>query len=149
MTRWLERRERIQVLSDFLNWTPEHGEGQSSYQDLMGPACIGALTLKMAQGPSQWRVLFDVLVRDYGALEFQDALADFIAQANYPEASGAALWQCAHNTHIPFSGVPVYYNVKFTKGGKSEIVDAIHVWPDHKDHGRIIPGRFNTVIVTG
>ena len=79
MTRWLECRERIQVLSDFLNWTPEHGEGQSSYQDLMGPACIGALTLKMAQGPSQWRVLFDVLARDNGALEFQDTLADFIA----------------------------------------------------------------------
>ena len=102
----------------------------------MGPACVGTLTLKMAQGSSQRRVLFNVLARDYGALGFQDMLANFIAQANYPEASGAALQQRAHDTHIPFSGVPVYYNVKFTKGGESEIVDAIHVWLDHNTTGR-------------
>ena len=117
--------------------------------DVIGPANVGTIILKMAQSPSKWRVLFNVLARDYGVLDFQDALADFIAQANYPEASGAALWQCAHNTHIPFSGVPVYYHIKFTKGGESEIVDSIHVRPEHQDQGRIIPGCFDTVIVNG
>ena len=149
MTKYLERRERIQQLSDFVDWIPEHGEHQLSYQDVIGPAHVGALTLKMARSPSKWRVLFDVLARDYGALDFQDALADFIAQANYPEASGAALRQHAHDTHIPFAGVPVYYHIKFTKGSESEIVDGIHVRPEHQDHGRIIPGRFDTVIVDG
>ena len=115
----------------------------------MGPAHIGALTLKMARGPSKWRVSFNVLARDYGALDFQDALADFIAQTNYPEASGAALRQRAHDTHIPFSGMPVYYNIKFTRGSDSKIVDAVHIQPEHQDHERIIPGRFNTVIVNG
>ena len=48
MTKWLEHRERIQQLSDFINWILEHGEHQSLYQDVMGPARVGALTLKMA-----------------------------------------------------------------------------------------------------
>ena len=42
---------------------------------------------------------FDAIACDYGALNFQDALADFIAQLNYPGASRAALAGHAHNTH--------------------------------------------------
>ncbi len=107
----------------------------------------------MAQTPSKARVLFDVLARDYGTLDFQDALADFIAQVNCPEASGHALRHHAHNTHIPFIGVPVYHKIKFTKRNgfeESRIVDVVHVRPEQKDsHGRIIPGRFDTVLVNG
>ncbi len=107
----------------------------------------------MAQTPSKARVLFDVLARDYGALDFQDALADFIAQVNCPGASGHALRRHAHNTHIPFIGVPVYHKIKFTKRNgfeESRIVDVVHVRPEQKDsRGRIIPGRFDTVLVNG
>ena len=107
----------------------------------------------MAQTPSKARVLFDVLARDYGTLDFQDALADFIAQVNCPEASGHALQHHAHNTHIPFIGVPVYHKIKFTKCNgfeESRIVDVVHVWLEQKDsHGWIIPGHFDTVLVNG
>ncbi|KAN0120583.1 hypothetical protein V8E52_004410 [Russula decolorans] len=124
MTKWLERRERIQHLSSFIDWMQEHRE--------------------------PWRVLFDVLAEDYGALDFQDALADFIAQANNPGASGAALRHRAHDTHIPFSGVPVYHNMKFTNGSESDIVDVVHVRPEQNDsRGQIIPGRFDTALVNG
>ncbi|KAF8489361.1 hypothetical protein F5888DRAFT_1638649 [Russula emetica] len=149
MTKWLERREKIELHSVLINWRQEQGrdsECQLPSQKALGPPHACALTPKMAQNPSKYQVLFDVLARDYGALDFQDALADFIAQVNYPGASGTALRHCAHNTHIPFSAVAVYHNLKFTKGTK--IVDAIHIRPEQKDlHGRIIPGRFDTVLV--
>jgi hypothetical protein len=147
MTKWLERRERIQHLSSFIDWTQEHRE---PCQKSTGSAGTGTLTIKMARNPSKGRVLFDVLAEDYGALDFQDALADFIAQANNPGASGAALRHRAHDTHIPFSGVPVYHNMKFTNGSESDIVDVVHVRPEQNDsRGRIIPGRFDTALVNG
>ena len=145
MTKYLKHWERIQQLLNFVNWIPKRRE----HQDVIGPANVGVIILKMARSPSKWRVLFNVLARNYCVLDFQDALANFIAQANYPEASEAALWQRAHDTHIPFSGVPVYYHIKFTNGGKSEIVDSIHIRREHQDQGQIIPETFDTVIVDG
>ena len=86
----------------------------------------------------------------YGALYFQDALADFIAQLNYAGASTAALRTHAADTLIPFRAVPVFHHIKFTdsESGKAEIVDAVHIQPEQKDsRGRIIPSRFDTVFV--
>ena len=152
MTQWLEHHEKIQQLSTFINLRQE-GELQSLTPKAIGPLCASALTLKMVQNPSKKSVLFDVLARDYGTLDFQDALADFITQSNCPEASGTTLQHLAHDTHIPFSGVPVYHNIKFRKSGEfeeSEIANIVHIQPEQKDmHGQIIPGRFNTVLVNG
>jgi len=95
----------------------------------------------------------DILARDYGALNFQDALADFIVQINHPGVSGGTLRDRAHNTHIPFARVPVYHKIKFIKSGNSnesasEIADVVHVRPEQRDsRGRIIPARFDTVLV--
>jgi Plavaka transposase len=152
MTKWLERREKIEQHSALINWRHKQGtEHHSPSQEAIGPPRAHVLTLKMAQRPSKRGVLFNDLARDYGAPDFQDALADFIAQVNYPGASGTALRHRAHNTHIPFSGVPVYHYIKFTKGAEIDefkIVDVVHVRPEQKDlHGRIIPGRFDTVLV--
>jgi hypothetical protein len=148
MTKWLERREKIHQLSTFFNLRDNTGVLlRLPTQKALGQPHACTLTLKMKQKPSKPRVLFDVLARDYGALEFQDALADFVAQVNCPGASRTALRHRAHNTHIPFSGVPVYHNIKFTNA-ESEIVDVVHVRPEQKDsRGRIIPGRFDTVLV--
>jgi hypothetical protein len=97
------------------------------------------------------RVLFDVLARDYGACDFQDALADFIAQHNYPSLSGTALQDRAHDTLIPFTGVLVHHKIKFTKNGpfnETEVTDVVHVRPELTGlHGRINPARFDTVVV--
>jgi hypothetical protein len=149
MTKWLERRERIQELSTFVDQTQEHEERQlPPYQKATEPPHACNLNFKMAQYPTKKRVEFDVLARDHGAVDFQDALADFIAQINSPGVSGAALRHRAHDTHIPFSGVPVYYKIKFTKGAETKIVDAVHIRPEQIDaRGRINPGRFDTVLV--
>jgi hypothetical protein len=86
----------------------------------------------------------------YGALQFKDALADFIAAVNHPGISGRALRACAADTLLPFQSVPVYHNIKFTSSKGQEIIDTIHIRPEQKDaRGRIIPARFDTALVQG
>jgi len=138
----------------FIDWRQQQGQDRNLLPWInIGPPRADALTTKMARFPSRGKVSFDALATDHGALGFQDSLAEYIAQINHPGASRNALGNLAHNTHIPFSGVPVYHKIKFTAHGdlkQSEIVDCVHVRPDQKDsRGRIIPARFDTVLVQG
>lgn len=151
MTKWLERQEKIQQHSRFIAHMQKGNKPRSPARNIIGPPRAYAQKVKMAQKPEQRQVLFDDLARDFGAVDFQDALADFVAQLNHPGMSGGALKDRAHDTHIPFSRVPVYHKIKFTKDGdfnELEIVDAVHIRPEQRDsRGRIIPGRFDTVLV--
>ena len=154
MTTWLERREKVQYFSAFVDWRQQRGHDlRPPTRIAIGPPRAYTLTVKMTQKPSKKKVTFDSLANDFGALAFQDALAEFIAQLNYPGASRGALRNHAHNTHIPFSGVPVYHKIKFTARGDlkdTEIMDSVQVRPEQKDsRGRIIPARFDTVVVQG
>jgi hypothetical protein len=104
----------------------------------------------MALNPTLKAVSFDDLAYKYGAIDFQDVLADFIAQTNNPTASGALLSALAADTLIPFHKVPVHHRFKFTNSDGSEIVDSVLVRPEQKDaRGRLIPSRFDTVLVHG
>jgi hypothetical protein len=151
MTKWLERREKVLGHATFIACRQQGELPSLPPRNIIGPPRPCALKVKMAQTPEKRQVAFDNLARDYGAVDFQDALADFIAHLNHPDASGGALQSRAHDTHIPFSRVPVYHKIKFTKSGhlnKSEIVDAVHIRPEQKDsRGRIIPARFDTALV--
>jgi len=104
----------------------------------------------MAQHPSAKAVSFDDLHELYRATQFQDTLADFIAQFNYPSIAGNTLLTCARNMLIPFHSVAIFHKVKFVSNDTelAETVDAIHVWLEQKDAcGRIIPPRFDTALV--
>jgi hypothetical protein len=104
----------------------------------------------MAQHPTLKTVSFDDLARRYGAVDFQDALADFIAQFNNPTASRASLSTLAADTLIPFRSVSVHHRIKFTDLDRSKIIDSVQVRPEQKDtQGRLIPARFDTVLVCG
>ena len=82
-------------------------------------------------------------------MDFQDALADFIARINHPRASATALRTLAEDTLLPFRTVPVFHKIKFVSTN-SEVIDAVHIRPDQKDtRGRPIPSRFDTVLVRG
>jgi hypothetical protein len=144
MTRWLERREKI------LQFQLSGLIGQGQQPGSLAPNNSGPThprKLSMAKHP-HGRAHFDVLARDYGAPDFQDALADFIAEYNHPGLSTRGLQDRSHNTLIPFIHVPVYHKIKFTN--KFEIVDVIHIRPEQKGtRGQIIPARFDTVIVEG
>jgi len=154
MTKWLEHHEKVQLYSVFINWRQQQGHDLRLPSHIpIGPPSAYALTIKMMRHPSKKCVYFDTLASDHGALDFQDALADFITQLNYPGTSRGALADHAHNTHIPFSHVPVYHKIKFTKSSnlkQPEIVDTVHVRPEHEEScGQIIPACFNTVLMQG
>ena len=102
----------------------------------------------MAQNPTLKAVSFENLAYKYRAIDFQDALANFIAQINNPTASRASLSAMAADTLIPFHTVPVYHRLKFNSLCRSEIVDSVLVWLEQKDVcGRLIPSQFDTILV--
>jgi hypothetical protein len=82
MTKWLERREKLYHYSAFVNWRQQQDHDLPPAQIAIGPpqAHNYTFTMKMAQKPSKGRVTFVSLAGDFGALTFQDALAEFIAQ---------------------------------------------------------------------
>jgi hypothetical protein len=145
MTTWLERREKVQQHLATIDWRLNR-QNIFRTRTPIGPLCVPKQSIKMAQNPSKKAVSLHDISWLYGALQFKDALADFIAAVNHPGISGRALHARAADTLLPFQSVRVYHHIKFTS--ESEIIDAIHIRPEQKDlRGRIIPARFDTVLV--
>lgn len=151
MTAWLERREKVQqhaaLIERQLQPATAHGERSAQSPSPIGPLQRRNRIIKMTQNPTARAVSFNILAEKYGAVEFQDTLADYIAQVNHAGASAAAVRARAADTLIPFRSVPVFHKIKFTVN-EFEIVDAVHVRPEQVDtRGRTIPPRFDTVLV--
>lgn len=154
MTLWLERREKIQRHMAYIKRQQQDASKQLG-KDIavpMGPPQAYNGSLLMAQNPKIKAVSFDDLARKYGAVDFQDVLADFIARMNYPGVSAMTLRACAEDTLIPFRAVPVFHKMRFvaTSGDrdKPETVDIVHITPEHLNpQGKIVPSRFDTVLV--
>jgi hypothetical protein len=150
MTTWLGRREKVQMHDSFIKWRQQSNQECVPTPAWIGPPRPGARSLKMARNATLKAVSFDDLAHKYGATDFQDALADFVAQINNPAASGASLSALASDTLIPFRTVPVHHRFKFTNLDGSEIIDSVLVRPEQKDtRGRLVPSRFDTVLVRG
>ena len=148
MVAWLERREKIERHATSIDMRQDlHAQTQS----VAGPPCACTQSVKMARRPSVKAVTFDDLKLRYGALKFQDALADFIAHVNNPGARGNTLSRYAENTLIPFCQVPVFHIIKFMATGNTEetgTADSVYARPEQRDMcGRIIPPCFDTVLV--
>ena len=118
MTTWLQRREKILLHTAFINRRQHEHPGQPQTGRIPEPPRVPTQTIKMALNPVK-SVTFDILARDYGAVDFQDALADFLAHLNNPGVSAYAVRRRAEDTLIPFRSVPVFHNIKFTKCGHS------------------------------
>ncbi|KAH8996568.1 hypothetical protein EDB83DRAFT_2509885 [Lactarius deliciosus] len=140
MTAWLERSEKIQIRTASVEWQPQRDPTNTqTSMTSTGPLQVGTRYLKMTLHPTVKAVMFDELAAGYGAVDFQDALADFIALINYPGASAAMLRTRAADTLLPFRSVP-----------NSEIVDSAVIRPEQKDGRRhTVPQRFDTVLVRG
>ena len=149
MMTWLQRREKILIHSMIVNQRQCKDLEQPQTRQVPEPPCVPTQTIKMTLNPTKL-ASFDVLAHEYGAIDFQDALADFLAHLNNPRVSVSALREKAANTLIPFCRVPVYHNIKFTQighSGESKITDAVHVQPEVVNLHTITPARFDTVIV--
>lgn len=155
MSTWVERREKIRKHSAYMKWrqrSQERSHQASPQTSIPNERLHCPRFLKMARHPTVKAVSFDDISAKYGAVDFQDCLADFIAQVNYPGASAAVLRARSADTLLPFRSVPVFHRIKFTSSvsGDSETNDAVIVRPEHVDtHGRAVPSRFDTVIVRG
>jgi hypothetical protein len=93
MTSWLERREKVQRHMARIKRQQRGGPEQLGIDVKMpiGPLQASYGCILMAKHPTIRAVSFDDLARKYGAVDFQDALADFIASAIYPHVSAATL----------------------------------------------------------
>jgi hypothetical protein len=142
MTAWLERREKIHRHAAFIKWRQSRNETTRQNSVPLGPLQARRRYPKMAHNPTVKSVSFEALAERYGAVDFQDALADYIAEVNYPGASVATLRTRAADTLIPFRSVPVFHRIKFVPtddANDSEIVDSAVIRPEQKDtHGHVV-----------
>ena len=149
MTTWLERHEKVQqhVICIKLQQQQYIPASALHQRPISMPPQPITHYLKMTQNPTLWRVLFEDIVCNYGAIDFQDLLGDFLAHLKQPHLSGWALHDHGENTLIRFNYVPVFHKIKFTNRDGA-VVDSIHIWPEQVGaHGRIILKRFDTVLV--
>ncbi|KAF8259177.1 hypothetical protein EI94DRAFT_1780739 [Lactarius quietus] len=140
MTVWVEQREKIHRHSAFIKWRQQDHPTDPSTSIPIEPLQIHPRYLKMAKNPTM-KATFGELATKYSVIDFQDALADFIASMNYPGASGAALRNRTANTLIPFQLVPIFHRFKYTSSSNLEdldIIDWMHV-----------PSQFDTMLVHG
>ncbi|KAI0059312.1 hypothetical protein BV25DRAFT_1908757 [Artomyces pyxidatus] len=158
MTAWIERREKMMQHAHFIHWRVSGQPVIKSSLDVPSPA---PMHIKMTKHPSEKAVSIARLISDYGAVDFSDALADFIVSFNNPQLNVARVRTKANNLLIPFQKVPVFHKIKFwnhrallASDGFSEghmvteAADVAHVRPAREDkRGRTIPGRFDTVLV--
>ncbi|KAI9436431.1 hypothetical protein H4582DRAFT_2112092 [Lactarius indigo] len=112
MTAWVERREKVQAHITYVEWrqrnhTAPVGHLQSSH------------FLKMAQHPTFKAVSFEDLAERYGTVDFQDCLADFIAQLNHPGASVAQNDACGRT-------IPSRFDTILVRGRHEDVMHGNH-----------------------
>src|SRR6266404_6022663 len=100
MMTWLECHEKVEQHMALIA-RQQQVEQEHSPLSRIGPPKPLSHHMKMARNPSVKATSFDDLALKYGAVLFQDALADFIAQINYPKASPTVLKTLAMDTLIP------------------------------------------------
>ncbi|GJE84945.1 Plavaka transposase-domain containing protein [Phanerochaete sordida] len=108
----------------------------------------------MTRDPSAKAVPFHRLHTQYGAVDFELCLAQFVARYNHPEASPRSLAALASNIRLRFDKVRVYHKAKFWEESfaryrhASDNHDVIHATPPRLDkRGDTIPGRFDTALI--
>jgi hypothetical protein len=149
MTSWLERREKVQRHMARIKRRQQDGTEQLAIDIKMpiGPPLAHYGDILMAKHPTIKAATFDDLTRKYGAVDFQDALADFVACVIYPNVSAATSRARAEDILIPFQKVPVFHKIRFV-AGNCNTIDAVHIRLEKLDvHGRFVPARFDTVLV--
>jgi hypothetical protein len=153
MTIWLECREKIEQHHEFISWRQQGTQSDPPCRTPIGPPRAPTQQVQMAQNPSVKAQSVNEIIGTYGTVDFADVLGDFIAGVLNDLVPGRATQYHVENIFLPFSRVPVYHTMKFTKTcglGQSEIVDTVHMRPEHRDlNGRIIPSRFDTVLIKG
>ncbi|KAI0764439.1 hypothetical protein BC629DRAFT_1583834 [Irpex lacteus] len=153
MTRWLERREKILQHEKLVQWRKNGCRPPPTEKPLfpMPPP-----RLVMTKHPSRKAVPLTELVRDYHALLFRDALAEFIVRHSNPHLTKAQVNARAAHLDLPFRTLPVYHKAKFWLGNSehhrlmsNELDTAVAVPTRRDSQNCVLPARFDTVLVNG
>ena len=117
-------------------------------------SALRATSSVSARFPSQKAVRINDIPSLYGAVDFRQALAEFILKTSNPNLTVHQIRALAPRYSIPFQTVPVFYKIKFwnedAQGREeaAETLDCVHVRPAHKDSSnRKVPSRFDTVLI--
>jgi hypothetical protein len=147
MTTWAQRREAMDQRAAFIEW--REGRSRRLPKPPSAYPCPGLiLSPFLTIHPSEKGVTFEGLSNRYGAVDFQDALADFIVRHNFPELSASAARRRADNTLLPFRRVFTFHKIKFSSPSLDVgTVDALHIRPSTSNRRGAIPGRFDTALV--
>ncbi|KAJ3804719.1 hypothetical protein F5876DRAFT_53001, partial [Lentinula aff. lateritia] len=109
MTKWLERREKVNHYVSYIAWQ------QISKKTLHDMQC--PLTQNFTKFPTVKTVSISKLEErslfGYGATQFEYALKQFISQFCNPEFTPAQVDEMASFLSLPFHGVPVWHRMKF------------------------------------
>ena len=129
MTIYLERLEAIHQHAAFIDWCKGSRHSVLPTTPLAYPCQNWMLCAVLTRYPSEARINFEGLFNRHGAIDFQDVLADFIVQHNYPGLLAAVAQRCANNTLLSFRRVSVFHKVKFIdpEDINAGIVNAVHI----------------------
>ncbi|KAJ3547009.1 hypothetical protein NM688_g5449 [Phlebia brevispora] len=147
MTLWLERKEKVLRHDRYIQWVLD---GRPSI-DAMNPLHRHHTShIKMTRNPStKGAVSFDRLGTHYGATQFCECLARFVAKHKYPEAGTVELNYRASTQPILFNKVQVYHKAKFWESDfalyrhASDEYDIVHARPTQNN----TPGCFDTALI--
>lgn len=156
MTVWLERREKILRHERYIKWRLA-GSLQPASALSGSPSSLyrhHESHILMTREPSVKAVSFYALGKDYGAAHFETCLARWIVEYNNPTATTRQVRTLAEGLALHFHHVPVYHKAKFWESDfpryrhASDEYDVVHAKPSRADkRGRLVPGRFDTVLV--
>ncbi|KIL66843.1 hypothetical protein M378DRAFT_63476, partial [Amanita muscaria Koide BX008] len=145
MTTWMERNEKLVQHKHSISRQRSFSNNHSMNTQL--PALKQSRHIKMTKRPTRHAVALDSVVNDYGATYIRDALARYVVQMTSPTFTRAQVEQRSLYVVLPFLTLAVFHCIKYCDEN-STVIDAIHVQPSQKDkRGRIVPARFDTVLV--
>ena len=151
MTRWLERKEKIDSHTKYLQWRLS---GKADIATPSLPRMERSTQVVMTKHPSVRSCKLDTLCDQYGAVDMRHALAEFIVRYTKPELSRPQQRTAASIILFQFHKLPVWHRMKFItsdphpQGLRPSLLDSVHVQPARLDsQGRETPGRFDTVLV--
>lgn len=145
MTIWLERREKILRHERYIQWrlASRLPPGRD-----FSPGFEYEQYLKMTKHPSAKAVSLDSISEKYHAPFFRDALARYVVQTRNPTLNRAQVEAQSIDIFYNFRTLPVYHKIRYRDKNNVCTLDSVHVRPESRTRrGRLIPGRFDTVLV--
>ena len=155
MTKWLERKEKIQRHEQYIKWSTSGAQAESPSasirHDWAPPGLDIRRTMSLSKRPALM-VDMDRIEIKWHAPNFKTALKRYISLLNNPDFNAAQLERSLWDVHIPFRNLPVWKVVKYLKidpvTGLKSTADSVHAKPAGTSRQkRRVDGRFDTALV--